>query len=153
MVTSVTKYSIEDSGFVPLPTATVCIMNPLDWIRVQNWLENCGEIGDSNLRGICETYALENGRDFLPKNDQIWLRDLQFELQQANLDKLILKLSYPLEDLFVTNISKTTHDVSEKCSGVELMVKPRQCHNPGELSPLCKVEYHSMASVGVNNLD
>ena len=57
---SVTKYSIEDTGFVLLPAVTICIMNPLERARVQKWLSNCSQISNSNLQSICQTYAQKN---------------------------------------------------------------------------------------------
>ena len=38
---SLTKYSIENNGSVPFPAVTICVMNPLKWSKVREWLRDC----------------------------------------------------------------------------------------------------------------
>ena len=48
---SLTKFSIENAGFVPFPAMTMCYMNPLKWSRVKNWLSEC-EVKDKTIKGV-----------------------------------------------------------------------------------------------------
>ena len=106
---SITKYTIEDRS-IPMPAITVCIMNPLKWANVFDWINGCNRMeSDGSLLRICEKYSLHlNGSSaFRPKNDQPWLRDLQFDLIDAGFEDRVLKLSYPIDDLFHQDITRT----------------------------------------------
>ena len=112
---SITKYSIEDNGSVPFPAVTVCIMNPLSWTKVAEWLNDCfGVRSNERLQRICEKYSndtiissISNGS--LPLVNQLWLRDMQFELIEHEFESMVLTLSHPIDDLFTWDINKTKH--------------------------------------------